>query len=90
MRRRERIDDLARVAQRFLQRQAAVCDQRVQRPAAHQLHRQVLDALGRSDVEDGDDVRVLQRRGELRFLKEAGGRRSALATRSAESTLSAT
>ena len=90
MGRGERVDDLAGVAQRARQRQARLRDHRVERAAAHQLHREVLADLGRPDVEDRDDVRVLQRRGELRFLDEAAAALGLAATRSAGRTFTAT
>ena len=35
-----------------------------------QLHRQILGLVGRPDIEDGDDVRVMEGRGELGLLHE--------------------
>ena len=41
-----------------------------QRPAVDELHGDELDAVGGTDVVDGDEVRVVQRRGRARFLLE--------------------
>ncbi len=68
---RERVGDLNRVAQRILKPQPLLRNQRIERPALDQFHGEILGAIvGRADVEDGDDVRVLERGGELRFLQE--------------------
>ena len=66
----ERIRDLDGVTQRVGQPQPLLRNQRVHRAPLDQLHRQVVGAIGRPDVEDGDDVRVMELGGELRFLHE--------------------
>ena len=42
-----------------------------QRPASDELHRNELASLGLADVVNGDDVRVIERRGDSGFLFEA-------------------
>ena len=67
----ERIGDLDAVAQRIGQR-AALRSESVCRAFAASTSSiaMILGPVGRPDVVDGDDVRVIERRGELGFLHE--------------------
>ena len=69
---RERARDVHRVAQRLVHRQRPLREQAVERAALHVLHRDAVRAVGRLvDVVDGDDVRVIERRGGAGLADEA-------------------
>ena len=70
---RERGEQPFEHARRLRQRQLA--DERAQRPADEVLHRDVRDAVLLEEVVDRDDVRVVQRAGDLRLADEAPGHR---------------
>ena len=46
-------------------------DQAIERLARDKLHHDEVDAVGRTNVINRDDIRVVQRRGGLGFLNEA-------------------
>jgi hypothetical protein len=50
----------------------ALADQRLQARPVHVAHRQVEDAVDLVRVVDRDHVRVVERRGELRFAEKPG------------------
>ena len=50
----------------------------VERLALNALHGNVVDALGLTDVVDGEDVGMIQRRGRTHFALETLQRRSVL------------
>ena len=70
MRRRRRIGNLHRVSQCLAEPQSSFADQRIKRFAFDVLHRDEVDAVDPVDIVDRDDVRMVQRRGRLRFLSE--------------------
>ncbi len=68
---REPLGHLRRDRQKPLLRQRPVDEHLSQRDSVHQLHRHVGGRAVCPDVVDRDDVRVVERRGRLRFLLEA-------------------
>lgn len=71
MGRRERIGNLNRQCQGAAGRNRTAVRDFAERSPEHQLHREVRpDPVGLADVIDGDDVRMIQRRGGTRFTNE--------------------
>ena len=67
----QRIGNLDRVTQHVAERHSLVRDQAGERLSRHVLHRDEPVPVGLADVVDGDDVRVIEAGGRLRFLHEA-------------------
>ena len=67
----ERVGDRDGDAQRLAQPQPAAGDSRVEARARDVLHDDEVPIAGRLDLVDGDDVRVVEGGGGLRFLHEA-------------------
>ncbi len=71
VRRGERTGGLDGVLERQRHWHRRLADQRIERAAVHELHRDERHLAGGVDVVDVDDVRVVERGGGLRFLDEA-------------------
>ena len=71
VRRRERAGDLDGIVERRGNRQRPLRQQPIERRAVHQLHRDEGRPRVLADLVDGDDVRMVQRRGGLRLADEA-------------------
>ena len=67
---RERIGNLQGVLQRLPNREPARPDEGLERLSLDELHRDELLRRSHPDFVDGDDVRMVQRRGGLRLLQE--------------------
>jgi len=68
---REPVRDLCGIPQRFAEFQPFAANQLVERPALDVLHHDEVPAVGRSDIVDGDDVRMLEGGRGLGFLDES-------------------
>ena len=68
MRRRQRVGDRNGNPEYLAEPQAVPRNERVQALPTHVLHHDEIVAVCRLDLVDGDDVRVVQRRGGVRFL----------------------
>ena len=68
VRRRERIGDRNRDSQHLAEPHAVPRNERIEALATHVLHHDEIVAVGRLDLVNGDDVRVIEGRGGVCFL----------------------
>ena len=90
VRRFERLGDLLRDGQRFVERDRAARDALRQILALDELHHERLDAAAFFEAVDVRDVRMIQRREHLRFARETARAARRRPRRASGSTLIAT